>query len=98
MLYSIARVSAGLGMRRQDLLPAGEPVLDLLPHVPGDGGSRRICRMGETIEHAQQIAGTIPAGARRPLRPACGRFPGGCTMMVSMLRAGCAYLWCLCRS
>ena len=35
----------------------GSPALDLLPHVPGDGGSRRICRMGGTLEHAQQIAG-----------------------------------------
>ena len=30
---------------------------DELPHVPGDGGSRRTCRTGEPREHAQQILG-----------------------------------------
>ena len=41
----------------------GAPALDVLPHVPGDGGSRRICRTAELSSTRRRSRGT-----RRPRR------------------------------
>ena len=64
MLYSFARVSAVLGMRRQDYFRAGQPGLattpregwEATPQVPAHHRAAAALD-GGTLDHAQQIAG-----------------------------------------